>query len=82
MSGTPQRRTGGALREFLMWLEIVIFLLIVALLVFGVIAYVTGGEVADWEMRWLAGGMFALLLMVGLGQILDPNAKPTKRRRR
>ncbi|MEV5211258.1 hypothetical protein AB0K35_27680 [Micromonospora sp. NPDC053740] len=70
------------MNEFLGWLSLLVLLLIAALLGFGVVAYVTGGEVTDWEMRWLARGMVALLLMVGLGYILDPNAEPMKRRRR
>ena len=73
---------GGPVKAFLFWLGALSLLLAAALAVFFVLAYVTGGGVGDGEMRWLARGLVALLLMWGLGYILDPNAQPMKRRRR
>ncbi|MEU7928461.1 hypothetical protein [Micromonospora sp. NPDC049107] len=70
------------MKEFLGWLGLLALLLITALLVFGVVGYVTGGEVADGGMQWLASGFVALLLVWGLGHILDATSRPLNRRRR
>lgn len=70
------------MNEFLGWLNLLAFLLLVALVVFFIAAYITGGGLSDTEIRICAFGMMALLGLAALAHILDPNSPPTKRRRR
>lgn len=77
----PRVDGGGAVKEFLFWLNLFVVLLIVVFVVFFVVAYATGG-LGDTEQQILVGGILAVFALSGLGYALDPNSEPIKRRRR